>query len=76
MVLSQGRQFALTKLGLIGLVPIAARPGDSVGFFAGCRVPHALRRRGEGYVLVGESYLHGIMDGEGEMLETEMLTIV
>jgi len=72
----KGRQFAITNLGLIGLVPIAARVGDSVGFFAGCRVPYVLRRRGEGYALVGDSYLHGVMNGEGERLETEMLRIV
>ena len=72
----QGRQFAITKQSLIGLVPIAARVGDSVGFFAGCRVPFVLRRRGEGYALVGDSYLHGVMNGEGELKETEMLRIV
>ena len=71
-----GRQFAITEQGLIGLVPVAARVGDSVGFFAGCRIPHALRRRGEGYVLIGDSYLHGVMDGEGEKFETEMLKIM
>ncbi|KAI4629053.1 uncharacterized protein J4E87_003313 [Alternaria ethzedia] len=71
-----GRQFAITEQGLIGLVPVAARVGDSVGFFAGCRVPYALRRRGEGYVLIGDSYLHGVMDGEGEKFETEMLKIM
>lgn len=72
----QGRQFGITKLGFIGLVPIAARVGDNVGFFAGCRIPYALRRRGEGYALVGDSYLHGVMNGEGEESETEMLRIV
>ena len=72
----QGRQFSVTKLGLMGLIPVAARVGDSVGFFAGCRIPYVLRRRGEGYALVGDSYLHGVMNGEGELKETEMLKIV
>ena len=72
----QGRQFSVTKMGLMGLIPVAARVGDSVGFFAGCRIPYVLRRRGEGYALVGDSYLHGVMNGEGELKETEMLKIV
>ena len=60
----------------MGLIPVAARVGDSVGFFAGCRIPYVLRRHGEGYALVGDSYLHGVMNGEGELKETEMLKIV
>jgi hypothetical protein len=72
----QGRQFGRTSLGFIGLVPVAAKVGDQVGLFAGCRVPYVLRRSGQGYGIVGDAYLHGVMNGEGEMSASEMLRIV
>jgi hypothetical protein len=70
------RQFGLTRLGMIGMLPISAKVGDSVGFFAGNRVPFVLRRSEGGYKIVGDAYLHGVMNGEGEKSEGEMLTIV
>jgi hypothetical protein len=72
----QGRQFGLTGLGRIGLLPISAKVGDSVGLFAGCRVPFVLRKSEGSYRIVGDAYLHGVMNGEGEKSEGEMLTIV
>jgi len=72
----QGRKFGITQSGLIGLVPISARVGDRVGFFAGCRIPYVLRKLEEGYGIVGDSYLHGVMNDEGDKYDTEMLTIV
>jgi hypothetical protein len=73
---TMGRQFGLTRLGMIGMLPISAKVGDSVGFFAGNRVPFVLRRSERGYKIVGDAYLHGVMNGEGEKSEGEMLTIV
>jgi hypothetical protein len=35
-----------------------------------------LRRSERGYKIVGDAYLHGVMNGEGEKSEGEMLTIV
>jgi hypothetical protein len=72
----QGRQFGVTGLGMIGMLPNAAKVGDSVGFFAGCRIPFVLRKSEEGYRMVGDAYLHGVMNGEGERSKGEMLTIV
>ena len=74
--LTQGRQFALTQRGRMGWVPVAARIGDDVGLFAGCRVPFVLRPVEKGYKLVGDAYVHGVMDGEGEASEGEMLPIL
>jgi hypothetical protein len=71
-----GRQFGVTRLGGIGLLPISAKVGDSVGFFVGCRLPFVLRKSEERYRIVGDAYLHGYMNGEGDEDEGEMLTIV
>lgn len=73
---TQGRQFGVTANGMMGWVPLIAKPGDSVGLFAGCRIPYVLRAVEGGYKIVGDTYLHGVMDGEGERSEGEMLRIV
>jgi hypothetical protein len=61
----------LASLGLRGvtpqavcLCPAATKAGDEVCILYGCSVPVILRRKGAFYVLVGESFLHGIMFGE------------
>jgi starch phosphorylase len=73
---TQGRQFAVTASGLMGWVPVAARVGDNIGLFAGCRVPFVMRAFQEGYKIVGDAYVHGVMDGEGEASNGEMLKIL
>ncbi|KAJ8117395.1 hypothetical protein OPT61_g1386 [Boeremia exigua] len=55
---TQGRQFALTQQGRMGWVPLAARVGDNVGLFAGCRIPFVLRAFETGYKVVGDAYMH------------------
>ena len=54
----------------MGLGPTTVVQGDVVGVLGGCKVPVVLRGVGGGgggnrYRLVGETYVHGIMDGEG-----------
>src|SRR4051794_30493130 len=59
-----GRKFFFTEKGYIGLGPGGAQPGDIVSIFLGGRVPFLIRKNiGEGFRFVGESYVHGIMDG-------------
>lgn len=55
--------------GYIGWVPVKARVGDVVGLFAGCRIPYVLRVFGDWdeYMMVGSAYVHGGMEGEGEV---------
>ncbi|RSL63260.1 hypothetical protein CEP54_005303 [Fusarium duplospermum] len=53
-----------TKKGYIGLCPPRAQPGDEVAILFGAPVPIVLREFDEGYVVIGTSYVHGIMDGE------------
>jgi Heterokaryon incompatibility protein (HET) len=61
--------FFLTQDGRPGLGPLDTEPGDVVAIMAGGDVPYVLREssvvgQGSRYRLVGECYVHGIMDGE------------
>ena len=60
--------------GLIGLAPMAAQVGDIIVILYGCTVPVVLRPKEEieqsVFQLVGECYVHGIMDGEA--IETDI----
>ncbi|KAH7130986.1 heterokaryon incompatibility protein-domain-containing protein [Dactylonectria macrodidyma] len=58
-----------TGEGGLGVGPRGMRPGDEVWVIRGGRVPFVLRRRenstaGDEFSLVGETYLHGAMDGD------------
>jgi hypothetical protein len=65
----------------MGLVPSDTQVGDIIGIFLGVPVPFVLRHkeRIEGssetlyirtkFDLVGECYIHGLMDGEGLKLD-------
>jgi hypothetical protein len=64
------RSFCVTERGYIGMVPHLSKVGDIVCVFFGAQVPFVLRSidldqgSTERYQLVGESYIHGIMDGQ------------
>lgn len=63
------RKFLVSKkLGLIGLAPMAAQENDFICILYGCSVPVVLREQKLGeetfWELVGECYVHGMMDGE------------
>ncbi|KAI0128832.1 heterokaryon incompatibility protein-domain-containing protein [Xylariales sp. AK1849] len=61
-----GRQLFGTRTGYMGRGLYSVRAGDIVVLLLGARVPFVLRESktlGE-YYLVGECYLHGVMDGE------------
>ena len=79
MDMIQGRKFFTSgEHGLIGLCPDTARVGDVVCILLGGEVPYVLRpfggepvKKAEGnliiasqhFELVGEAYVHGVMDG-------------
>ncbi|KAJ3570586.1 hypothetical protein NPX13_g5680 [Xylaria arbuscula] len=55
-----------TRLGYVGIVPGIALPGDTVAMVCGSAVPFVIReseKRAGHYILLGESYVHGIMHG-------------
>ena len=63
------RTLITTEKGYIGLAPETVRQGDTLAILFGCSVPMILRRELEGsedgaWRVVGECYVHGLMDGE------------
>jgi hypothetical protein len=79
-----GRRVCVTRKKYIGLVPQETQEGDAVAIFMGASTPHILRASKDvgshsgsagaiAYQLVGETYIHGGMDGE-LMPKTEGLT--
>ncbi|KAJ9606313.1 hypothetical protein H2200_009274 [Cladophialophora chaetospira] len=58
------RSFATAK-GYIGMGPFDMNEGDVIAIIIGVEVPIILRESSDGtYQIVGEAYVHGIMDGE------------
>ncbi|KAL8947678.1 MAG: hypothetical protein Q9222_006062 [Ikaeria aurantiellina] len=55
-----------TDEGLLGMGPRSTQAGDEAWILQGARVPFVLRPRGENgqYQLIGQSYVHGMMQGE------------
>jgi len=64
MTVATQRRMIKTKKGLIGLAPKLARKGDFICLFKGGMVPFVMRKVKSRWVLIGDSYLHGIMHGE------------
>ena len=78
---SGARRLMRTEGNNLGLTPYSSRVGDSVCFIHSAKVPFILRQiEGNRYELVGEAYIHGLMDGEfcklAEEQELEMQDIV
>lgn len=73
------RKICVGDRGYCGLVPDSAQVGDIVCILFGCDVPVILREcEANKFNFVGESYIHGIMNGEavkhmrnGEVIPTE-----
>lgn len=58
------RRFMTTERGYIGLGHSQSQVGDLICLLQGCSMPTILRPFEGGYTVVGECYVHGIMDGE------------
>ncbi|KAF8854517.1 HET-domain-containing protein [Acephala macrosclerotiorum] len=61
------RLFISKEDGLLGLAPMDAEVGDRIALLEGGSVPYILRPkvgRGNEWELIGDAYVHGIMDGE------------
>ncbi|KAF3005174.1 hypothetical protein E8E13_010644 [Curvularia kusanoi] len=73
----EGRFYATTRTGYLGIVPNDARIGDCIVLMPGGKVPYVLRPvedsdstehsglvEGGRYEFIGDCYIHGIMNGE------------
>ena len=80
------RQFCVTQSGYMGLVPRLSRVGDVIVVFHGAGTPHILRKRSsedkkvvddekESFELVGECYVHGLMDGQAAGEESVFIIV-
>ena len=61
---STGRRLAITKDGLLCLVPNASLPGDQLAIIGGMPIPFLLRPKGDRFAIVGLCYIHDMMDGQ------------
>ena len=59
-----GRRLVRTQAGYIGLAVHGAEVGDYVALFKGARMPFVIRSDPDHWRLVGDSYIHGVMNGE------------
>ncbi|KAF4334235.1 hypothetical protein FBEOM_11931 [Fusarium beomiforme] len=64
-----------TKNGRMGLGTCAAEVNDRIVLLRGCNTPLILRKFNDGWKLVGECYLHGVMYGEVTAEEDELVDI-
>lgn len=62
------RRVFVTRKGFVGLTAKHVRPDDVVAVLLGGQLPFILRQIEDHFVLVGEAYVHGIMDGEAMKL--------
>jgi hypothetical protein len=78
----EGRVFFFTAGGLMGLGPHELVKGDKIYIFATGETPFILRKQDKGLSIVGECYVHGLMDGEiarpvqNGLMEEEQIVIV
>ncbi|KAH6955989.1 heterokaryon incompatibility protein-domain-containing protein [Ilyonectria sp. MPI-CAGE-AT-0026] len=60
-----GRRFCISENGYFCLLPATSRKGDLISVLLGGEVPYVLRRQAMNiFRMVGECYVHGIMNGE------------
>ncbi|KAH6676780.1 heterokaryon incompatibility protein-domain-containing protein [Halenospora varia] len=62
--MAYGRRMARTEKGFLALVPSNAEMGDSITLCKGGQTPLVLRGQKKCWELIGDSYVHGIMNGE------------
>jgi hypothetical protein len=60
----KGRCVFVSEKGYLGLGPKAAQKGDIISVLLGGDLVYILREKGLDAEFVGESYVHGLMDGE------------
>jgi len=70
--MAYSRSFIVTNRGCMGYARQETQTGDLVCIVYGCDVPLIIRPSGDGkYVIVGDSYLYGMMSGQMVKLQKE-----
>jgi hypothetical protein len=64
LTMAFGRKLARTEKGYLALVPAETRIGGSVSLVRGGKAPLVLRPVGDSWEVIGDCYVHGIMNGE------------
>ena len=77
-----GRRLFVTEAGLVGIGPSNIKEGDEAVILCGGRCPYILQpssdpkeRSKQTYRLLGNSYIHGVMNGEAMTAERSMCTL-
>jgi hypothetical protein len=65
------RRLVLTEKNHLGLTAEHVERGDRVVILMGGQLPFILRKVDSHYVLIGEAYIHGIMDGQAQDEESK-----
>jgi hypothetical protein len=74
--ISYGKRFAVLDSGHMGIVPGHSEDSDVVIVILGCSLPLVVRKGSSGTTLVGESYVHGVTNGEALNNTPEMLELL
>jgi Heterokaryon incompatibility protein (HET) len=68
------RRLIRTQQKFLGICSKHAQPGDRICILFGSQVPFVLRPAGAFWEVIGEAYIHGIMDGEALNKELNIRT--
>ena len=73
------KKYALTEKGYMGMLPSGSQAGDQICLVSGTAVPYVVRREtNKSWTLIGECYIHGVMNGEllqGGQVVWEMMDV-
>jgi hypothetical protein len=62
--LLSNRSFFMTSKGYMGLGPRYTQKGDKICVLLGCSVPIVIRKAATNFLVVGDTYVYGMMQGE------------
>jgi hypothetical protein len=60
---SFGRKFCTTARGGTGWIPLGAERHELICVFEVCELPFIIRKKTDGFGLIGDCYIHGLMQG-------------
>ena len=67
------RHLIKTSENRFSLVPKAIETNDLIAILQDCSIPVVIQPRGNYYTVIGEAYIHGLMDGDGMTWKEETM---